>query len=141
MAEVISNMDEHNRRLEQAIKKALRLVGGQAERIAKETISDMEAVDTGFLRNSITYALAGEPANAKEYQDDAGNQQGEYDGDAPEDEEEGVYTVYIGTNVFYAPYVELGTSKMSARPFLTTAVQGQKDAYIELFKKAFEAFR
>lgn len=32
-------------------------------------------------------------------------------------------TAYIGTNVFYAPYVELGTSKMPAQPFLRPAVK------------------
>ena len=73
MAELHSNRGEHDRKFDQAVEKALRLVGGLAERRAKETISDMEAVDTGFLRNSITFALDGEPANATEYQDDAGN--------------------------------------------------------------------
>lgn len=31
-------------------------------------------------------------------------------------------TAYIGTNVEYAPYVEMGTKKMAARPYLKPAI-------------------
>lgn len=36
---------------------------------------------------------------------------------------------YIGTNVEYAPYVELGTYKMAARPFLRNAAANYTDEY------------
>lgn len=36
---------------------------------------------------------------------------------------------YIGTNVEYAPYVELGASRMAARPFLRNAVTKRIDDY------------
>lgn len=139
MAEIHSNRAEHDRRLEQAVEQALRLVGGQAERFAKETISDMGAVDTGFLRNSITFALDGEPANVGEYQDDAGEQVGEYGGEAPKDRN-GERSVYIGTNIYYAPYVEYGTRKMQARPFLSSSIQSHKQDFEDLFKQAFQHF-
>lgn len=32
------------------------------------------------------------------------------------------FYVQVGTNVHYAPYVEFGTSRMAARPFLLPAV-------------------
>lgn len=56
-------------------------------------------VDTGNLRNSISHAT-----NGSEYVD-------------------------IGTNVHYAPYVELGTSRMSARPYLRPAVTSHMSEY------------
>ena len=56
-------------------------------------------VDTGNLRNSITH------------------------------EPEGDDTEVIGTNVEYAAYVELGTSKMAAQPYLEPAVMDHVDEY------------
>lgn len=35
----------------------------------------------------------------------------------------------IGTNVEYAPYVELGTSKRKAKPYLAPAIQNHLDEY------------
>ena len=58
-------------------------------------------VDTGRLRNSITHAI--------------------FDG--------GEQYVIIGTNVEYAPAVELGTSKQKAQPYLTPAAQDHSAEY------------
>lgn len=45
-------------------------------------------------------------------------------------------SAYVGTNVEYAPYVELGTSKMkTARPFIRPAVEKYVDQYKEIAKK------
>lgn len=38
-------------------------------------------------------------------------------------------TVYIGTNVEYAPYVEYGTSKTKAQPFLKPGIQDHMSEY------------
>lgn len=38
-------------------------------------------------------------------------------------------TVYIGTNVEYAPYVEFGTVRMASRPFLRNAIADYTDDY------------
>ena len=62
-------------------------------------------VDTGRLRNSISHAV---------------------------DEADGA--VYIGTNVEYAPYVEYGTSKMKAQPYLKPAATEHGDEYGEIFE-------
>ena len=139
MAEVHSNRSEHDRRFERAVEKALRLVGGQGERIAKETITEMGAVDTGLLRNSITFAIGGGPANATEYASDSGATTGAYEGEMPSDHG-GDHTVYIGTNVYYAPYVEFGTRKMAARPFLSQGVMGSRHELEQVFQEAFAAF-
>lgn len=64
-------------------------------------------VDTGNLRGSITHAV------------DAGDN-----------------AVYIGTNVKYAPYVELGTSRQKAQPFLRPAASEHVAQYRRVLKRA-----
>lgn len=65
-------------------------------------------VDTGNLRGSITHEV-----------DTADN------------------AVYIGTNVEYAPYVELGTSRQEAQPFLRPAASEHGAQYRQVLEKAF----
>ena len=43
-------------------------------------------------------------------------------------------SVYIGTNVEYGPYVELGTVKMEARPFLRPAATDHTQTYKNIFE-------
>lgn len=68
--------------------------------MAESYAKELCPVDTGNLRNSITHAT----------------------------EDEG-RTVVIGTSVEYAPYVELGTYKMKARPYLRPAIENHIDEY------------
>jgi len=44
------------------------------------------------------------------------------------------HDVYIGTNVEYAPYVELGTYRMAARPFLKNAASNYGSQYMGIIK-------
>lgn len=67
-------------------------------------------VDTGRLRNSITNAIDTE-ANA----------------------------VYIGTNVEYAPDVELGTTRMHPHPYLRPAAADHADEYRAILKGCLES--
>ena len=69
------------------------------------------AVRTGRLRGSITWRFAG----AGGFLSTLSAGFGMATGLAP-------ITVEIGTNVEYAAYVELGTSKMAARPYLVPAL-------------------
>lgn len=118
--------------MEAAMEAALEEVGLAAEGYAKRLCT----VDTGLLRNSITHALDGKPVATPEYQDDHGGQRGRYDGDAPK-EDGGNRAVYIGTNVEYAPYVELGTSRQTAQPFLKPAVVNNVSKYKKIFESHF----
>lgn len=48
--------------------------------------------------------------------------------------DDGTYA-YIGTNVEYAPYVEMGTSRMEERPFLRNAVLDHIEDYKGIFEE------
>lgn len=61
---------------------------------------DLCPVDTGRLRASITNEVASEEK-----------------------------AVYIGTNVEYAPYVELGTRRQRAQPYLKPAAANHRKTY------------
>lgn len=47
-------------------------------------------------------------------------------------------TAYIGTNVEYAPYVELGTVNTKAQPFLKPAVTNHIDQYKDITKRRLQ---
>lgn len=44
----------------------------------------------------------------------------------------------VGTNLNYAPYVELGTQSMPSRPFLRNAISKYRKEYREIIKKGME---
>ena len=92
--------------MQQAAVRALEKCGLTAEGYAKK----LAPFDTGLLRNSITHALAGEPTAISSYKANKGDKEGSYSGNAPEDKK-GELSVYIGSNVEYAAYQELGTGK------------------------------
>lgn len=145
--------DEVLKITEARIETALKACGTQAVSHAVVNITSQGAVDTGLLRNSITYALDGEPAKKTSYHAAKGSNKnskgkrysassvkagvvklGRYSGTAPK-QEDNKRTVYIGTNVEYAPYVELGTYKMKARPFLKPAMENNVSEYKAIIEK------
>src|SRR5262249_3454469 len=81
------------------VRRAIR-VEAQAKRNASQPPPSVPgrgpAVRTGRLRGSITWRLGADSRSPY---------------------------VDVGTAVFYAPFVELGTSRMAARPFLRPALQ------------------
>ena len=101
--------------LEDQVEQALTAVGITAENNAKREITravydtpeSKTYVRTGRLRNSLTHSVA---MNEK--------------------------AVYVGRAVEYAAYVELGTSRMRARPYLRPAVANYTDEYKNLVKQA-----
>lgn len=125
----------------EACEAALTAVGMQAEGYAKLSCP----VDTGLLRNSITYAIDGQSPAIDSYHGDNpskydGHEPGEgtYQGTAPK-EEKNKHSVIIGTNVEYAPYVEYGAELTKAQPFLRPAAAGHTDEYMEIVKKYLKA--
>ena len=125
--------------LEAAIKRGNEAIGMTAEGHAKKKITAAGAVDTGRLRNSITYALAGEEAHVKSYKANKGGKDREtytYDGNAEGEKGSGVY---IGTNVEYAPGIELGTHRSAgAVHFLQDAATGHTDEYKRMMEDSMK---
>jgi len=46
-------------------------------------------------------------------------------------------SVAIGTSVFYAPYVEYGTSRSKAKSYLRTAIDANRKNLVKLWKEIF----
>ena len=134
------NSKEYKDLLNQAIRRGLRAIGMAAETYAKENCP----VDTGYARNSITYALSGESANISEYQADKGKGEkpprtGYYKGTAGNllSNLFGKMTgtanyVLIGSNVEYFPFIEEGARGRQALHVLRKAATDHKDEYKQL---------
>ena len=133
------NTDDVLNALEAAIRRGNEAIGLAAERHAKKKITEAKAVDTGRLRNSITYALAGEETHVKSYKANKGGKEREtytYDGTAEGKKGSGVY---IGTNVEYAPGIELGTHRSAgAVHFLQDAATGHTEEYKKLMEDSMK---
>lgn len=130
------NTDEVLSALENAKKRGLEAIGLTAEGHAKNKITQAKAVDTGRLRNSITFAVSGESANISSYSGDHGEEGGSYSGTAPNDKEK---AVYIGTGVEYAIGIETGSHrKAGGVHFLQDAATGHTDQYKKLMEDSMK---
>lgn len=138
---VENNKDEIQGELEEAIERALEAVGLQAENYVKMNVP----VDTGLLRNSITHAIAGKHAAISTYSADHPKKgqpaSGSYSGSAPYEKN----TVFIGTNVEYAPYVELGHKLPSGGfvpgiHFLERGITSHMNVYKTIIETALKGF-
>lgn len=135
------NTEEVLNALEAAIRRGNEAIGLAAEGHAKKKLTkevytgDKDWPLTGRLRNSITYALAGEETHVKSYKANKGGKEREtytYDGTAEGKKGSGVY---IGTNVDYAQGIELGTHrKAGAVHFLQDAATGHTEEYKKLME-------
>ena len=132
------NTEEVLSALKAAINRGNETIGMTAERHAKKRITIARAVDTGRLRNSITYALAGEETHVKSYKANKGGKDREtytYDGTADGKKGSGVY---IGTNVEYAPFVENGARGRAPVHFLQDAATNHTDEYKKLMEDSMK---
>ena len=134
------NSGKVKREFRDRVQLALRLIGEECEGYAKEDCP----VDTGRLRNSITYVTAtkqGTP-NVNKYRGSVAN--GQVDAKpsdykpkgTPEDD-----SVYIGTNVEYATYVEFKSMahKVGKAHFLRDAATGHNDRYKKIAEAVLKA--
>lgn len=141
---IIDHSKDVEAAIERGIEKGLEMVGLKAEGYAKR----LAPVDTGLLRNSITHALAGESFDhsysasygSNTYKNKKGEtvrrkatsknagtvKKGEFHKQVGDKDEK---AVYIGTNVEYAAYVEMGTSRTTPQPFLKPAATEHMKEY------------
>ncbi len=105
-----NNIDPVMQKTTDSINRALEMIGIQAEKFAKALCPVGTPESTGIagymggtLRNSIAHQVVMQET-----------------------------AVYVGTNVEYAPYVELGTSKMAKRPYLKPAIEDHIEHYKQI---------
>lgn len=102
--------------------QGLEACGIQIENYTRTNITNNGSVDTGLLRNSIAHAISGEVPSIGSSYKNAAKKARTYKADKPDEngeQKKGTYNhvvpkskndlrVYVGTNVYYAPYVEMG---------------------------------
>lgn len=98
--------EDNARQIADAIDQALAKALEEVGLVAEGYAKKACPVDTGRLRNSITHQVR------------------------PSEK-----SVYIGTNVEYAPYVELSTSRTKGQPFLRPAAKDHENTYRKIFEK------
>lgn len=127
---------------EKQIEVALKMVGS----IAEANASEYCPVETGFLRNSITYALDGEAPKKTTYKADSADKSGKiktgsYSGEADK-EPNGKRSVIIGSNLPYARKMEFGGSKVKApNGYLRIAITGHLDQYKNAIASALKQIK
>lgn len=94
----------------QALDEAIENALNDMGMVCQRYAQDRAPVDTGRLRNSIDYEV-----------------------DSSED------AVYVGTDVNYSGYVELGTSRQKPQPYLRPAVSDHIDEYRAIVKRNLES--
>ena len=109
--------------IEREMRKRLFLIGVRVSSHARKLVS------TSTRANGPS--LPGEPPHA-----DTGRMRNSVTHDVTRDAE-GHLVARVGSNVEYAPHLELGTSKMEARPFLLRSIEDQRDKIKEIISRPF----
>jgi HK97 gp10 family phage protein len=118
-------------------KKRLLAIGFSIEREAKLSCTEQGIVDTGRLRASISTNWTDSGLDRGKTSSYTGGTKNEYgkqmekvdsvsDGIGAPQEQGDRFEVVVGSNVYYAPFHEFGTSKMGARPFMRPAFEKYK---------------
>ena len=124
---------------QKAKHRGLEAIGLAAEGHAKRKCP----VDTGRLRNSITYAIAGYQTHVQNYRrghvvggTSQKHKRYDYGNETMEGEKDSA--VFIGSNVEYAPYVELGAKGRAPAHFLQDAATGHAKEYKRLMEDSMK---
>lgn len=149
-------IEDFEKYVQDSIDVALEMIGIKAESYAKIIITENGSVDTGLLRNSIAHAVSGEvpqigqtygikrelhirsyKANRKKGKEKA-VREGTYTRQTPKAQKNSKY-VYVGSNVEYAPDVELGHRQKNGKftkpkPFLKPAMINHREEWEQILK-------
>lgn len=136
--DVKSHVDEFMDAVVGKMPMILKAVGMTAEGYAKEDCP----VDTGLLRNSITYAISGEEPAITSYSADKADesgvvQTGSYGGATEPEDQAGCYSLLLGSNVKYAPAQETNDQfnhTVGKAHFLRDAMQNNREEYKEIIE-------
>ena len=138
---VVDNTALVQQATDEQIEQALIAIGAMVESHAKNYVP----IDTGRLKNSITYAVAGQGASTKSYGPDkpvaSDTQSKPYTGKAPSDPGGKPRSVYVGSNVEYAEIVENGVAgrRNKHAHFLRNAIVNHMEEYKSLAEKALRS--
>lgn len=102
--------NDRTKEINSELKEAVRIALLGCGEQATQYAVEIVPVDTGRLKGSIGHTYS-------------------------EDEQ----TEYIGTNVEYAPYVEFGTSRQRAQPYLKPAVANHTDEYVKFIEETIKS--
>lgn len=129
---VESKVDEVLELTDEALWRVLWQIGAKAEGFAK----DNTPVDTGRLRNSITFVTKEDEGKVVSYTDQHGNDFS-YDVGIGLDDN----MVAVGTNVEYAEQIEVGGHGKGGHHMLENAVSQHWDVYEKIIKKELESVK
>lgn len=113
----MASYDEPFRRFAADMRAQSGRLGARAAQVVRKTAADIERdakimapVDTGNLRSSISTALSGDGRAAS-------------------------MTAEVGPTASYGIYVEFGTSRMRAQPYLFPAADRHEPAFVEAMSR------
>lgn len=98
--------NDHTAEVLAKLKNGIQQALEQSGTLVENVAARNAPVDTGRLRNSLTHQMKGSDS------------------------------VEIGSDVEYAIYVECGTSRMGARPYLRRALEANSQQVLDIFKSS-----
>lgn len=119
------NYEKIKRAFLEAETAGLKNVGRQMVSQATLNITKNGSVDTGNLRGSLSYSINGEIFEGTGARVTVSN--------SPT-------TVYIGTNVSYAPFVEFGTKFIKEKSYLRSAYAQQEGTVKKIVDETIKAY-
>ena len=126
-----NNTDEVLKAMKEQARIALKSIGEEAEGYAKDDCP----VDSGRLRNSITFATKDYKSKGNDRPKEKASAEERKKLATPED-----LTLYLGTNVDYAIYVEYGQYKhdVGKNHFIRDSIANHGDHYKEILRAALD---